>query len=282
MARNTFFRKKVGKLEATFLLLVLLGYIFVSLFPVFWTFQTSFKSNEEVYRRPPIWFPRPTLEYYQAVFKERPFFHYLNNSLVVALAVSGICMFFGSFAAYGFSRLRFRGSSYLFGGILASRLVPPISFVIPFTILFTQLRTMDTRLGLIIANTFFSLPFAIWVMKSFFDSIPQDLIDAARIDGCSKISAFWYVLLPLARPGLISAGILSFLFSWNEFMFALTLTRKQAITLPVGLTDFFQDDLILWNQLAAATIVTVLPAIIFVICFQRGLVRGVLAGALKG
>jgi len=282
MAKIAFFRRKVGKIEGKVILLLMSFYLFISLFPIFWTFQTSFKSNEQVYRLPPVWFPIPTIQCYIAVFKERPFLHYLSNSLVVALAVTGICLFFGAFAAYGFSRLRFRGSNYLFRGILATRLIPPVSFIISFTILFARFHITDTRLGLVIANIFFCLPFAIWVMKSFFDSIPQSLIDVARIDGCSKISAFWYVLLPLAKPGLISAGILSFLSSWNEFMFALTLTRKQAITLPVGLTDFFRDDLILWNQLAAATIVTIFPAVIFVICFQRSLVRGMLAGAIKG
>ena len=170
----------------------------------------------------------------------------------------------------------------MFGLILASRLVPPISFIVPFTIIFSYLKMIDTLAVLIIAYIFFNLPFVIWILSGFFESIPQELDDAARIDGCNNISAFWRVILPLTLPGIIASAILAFLLSWNEFMFALVLTRLEAKTLPIGMYDFFADGFVRWNWLSAATMYSMVPAIIFVIFFQKHLIKGMLAGAVKG
>jgi multiple sugar transport system permease protein len=170
----------------------------------------------------------------------------------------------------------------MFSAILASRLVPPISFIVPFTIVFSYLKMVDTLAALVIAYIFFNLPFVIWIMTGFFEAIPQDLDDAARMDGCSNISTFFRVILPLAQPGIIASAILAFLMSWNEFMFALVLTRLDSKTLPIGMYDFFADGFVRWNWLSAATIYSLIPAIIFVVFFQRHLIRGMLAGAVKG
>ena len=170
----------------------------------------------------------------------------------------------------------------MFLGVIFSRMVPPVSFIIPFVIIFGNLGLKDTQLSLIITNTFFCLPFAIWVMKPFFDGVPSELEDAARIDGCDKIQLFFRVLLPIVKPGITAAAILSFLFSWKEFLFALVLTATKAKTLPIGLTDFFIDEYIEWNRLAAASTISIIPAIIFVVLFQRYLIRGMLAGSVKG
>lgn len=262
--------------------LFLILYVVFSLFPIFWMLDTSFKSDEEVFKTPPIWFPSIKLDNYRIFFFQRPFFKYTLNSAVASISVFAFCLALGVPAAYGFSRFKFRGSKVAFSTILGSRLVPPISFIVPFTILFSYFKMMDTLQALIIAYIFFNLPFVIWILLGFFNSVPQELDDAARIDGCSNIGTFWRVILPVARPGIIAAGILSFLMCWNEFMFALVLTRLNAKTLSVGLYDFFADGFVRWNWLAAAAIYTLIPAIVFVLLFQKPLVKGILAGAVKG
>jgi len=271
--------RKKEKISAYIFLLI---FISLSLFPIFWMLDSSFKSPREIVAMPPIWFPVPTLENYIKIFKARPFAHYTVNSLIVALSVSALCIALGTPAAYGFSRFKFWGSNSLFGLIIATRLVPPVSFIVPFTIIFTTLKMMDTLPALIIAYIFFNLPFVTWILVGFFGAIPRDLDDAARIDGCNHINTFWWVILPLARPGIIASAILAFLMSWNDFMFALVLTRVRSKTLPIGITDFFADHFIDWSQLAAATMYTTVPAIIFVLLFQKHLIKGMLAGAVKG
>ncbi|MCD6574994.1 carbohydrate ABC transporter permease [Candidatus Aerophobetes bacterium] len=260
----------------------LILFIIISLFPLFWMLDTSFKSDEEVFKMPPVWFPSPVrLENYRIFLLQRPFVKYTLNSLIVALSVSALCIGLGAPAAYGFSRFRFRGNRLMFGAILSSRLVPPISFIVPFTMIFSWFKMIDTLQALIIAYIFFNLPFVIWILSGFFKSIPQELDDAARIDGCNNITAFWKVILPIARPGVIAGTILTFLMCWNEFLFALVLTRLNAKTLPIGLYDFFADGFIRANWLAAATIYTLIPAIVFVLFFQKHLIKGILAGAVK-
>jgi multiple sugar transport system permease protein len=260
----------------------LIGYIVFSLFPAVWMLGNSFKSDQEIFQVPPIYFPSVKWDSYQAIFDERPFIKYTLNSLTVSLVVTAICIGLGAPAAYGFTRYVFRANKFMFGAILASRLVPPISFIVPFTIVFSYLKMVDTLAALVIAYIFFNLPFVIWIMTGFFEAIPQDLDDAARMDGCSNINTFFRVILPLAQPGIIASAILAFLMSWNEFMFALVLTRIDSKTLPIGMYDFFADGFVRWNWLSAATIYSLIPAIIFVVFFQKHLIRGMLAGAVKG
>lgn len=260
----------------------LIGYIVFSLFPAVWMLGNSFKSDQEIFQVPPIYFPSVKWDSYQAIFDERPFIKYTLNSLTVSLVVTAICIGLGAPAAYGFTRYVFRANKFMFSAILASRLVPPISFIVPFTIVFSYLKMVDTLAALVISYIFFNLPFVIWIMTGFFEAIPQDLDDAARMDGCSNINTFFRVILPLAQPGIIASAILAFLMSWNEFMFALVLTRIDSKTLPIGMYDFFADGFVRWNWLSAATIYSLIPAIIFVVFFQKHLIRGMLAGAVKG
>jgi multiple sugar transport system permease protein len=262
--------------------LFLLTFIFFSLFPALWMLNNSFKTDEEIFKMPPVWFPSINWENYRAIFAGRPFVKYTINSVIVSLSVTAICVGLGTPAAYGFSRFQFKGNKLMFGMILASRLVPPISFIVPFTIIFSYLKMIDTLAALIIAYIFFNLPFVIWILSGFFESIPQELDEAARIDGCNNISTFWRVILPLTLPGVIASAILAFLLSWNEFMFALVLTRLEAKTLPIGMYDFFADGFVRWNWLSAATMYSMVPAIIFVVFFQKHLIQGILAGAVKG
>lgn len=262
--------------------LFLTGFIVLSLFPIYWMVLSSFKKASQVTKMPPVWLPEITFESYVAIFETAPFLHYTINSVVVTLSVTGLAVVLGTLAAYGFSRYSFTGSRFMFYSMIASRLFPPVSFVIPFMILFNKFNLTDTRLALIIVNLFLNLPFVVWILIGFFDAIPRELDEAARIDGCSKARAFWKVILPQARPGIVAGAILTFIMTWNEFLFALSFTRRAAKTLPIGITDFYADNFVVWSKVTAASTYAMIPAIIFVLLFQRNLVKGMLQGAVKG
>ena len=166
--------------------------------------------------------------------------------------------------------------------VLAARVVPPVSLIVPFYLQAQMLNVFDTHFILIMTHTFLNMPFAIWIIKSFFDGIPSSLIEAARIDGCSEWRILWKVVLPISKPGIAAASIITFLWSWNEFMFALTLTQSRASrTLPVGINDFVKDVGIAWTDLAAAGIVAAIPAIFFLLFFQKWIIKGLQAVAVK-
>lgn len=259
-------------------------YILLAFSPIFWTFNTSLKQTKDVYNIPPLWFPEPTLKNYIEVFSTRPFFQYTVNTIFISLSVTLICVTIGALAAYGFSTFKENKIvKYLFIFIIGSRMIPPVCLVTPFAILFSIVKLVDTKLALIIACTSFQLPFAIWIMKNSFDAISPELENAARIDGCDRINCFTRVSIPIARTGIVAAGLISFLLTWNEFVFAALLTRTNVSkTLPIGITDFFMDDYIRWNLLAASTIFVIIPALIFVSFFQKYIVSGMMSGSLKG
>ena len=259
----------------------LVVYLFISLFPVLWMGITSFKSHKEIYTIPPTWVPeKPTMRNYVESLRDRPFGEYVFNSLYVALTVVGLAVVCGVLGGFGLARFSFRGSKAVFGAILSSRLIPPIALVVPFNIIMIKFGLIDRLESLIVCYTFFILPFIVWIMKGFFESIPQDLYDAAKVDGASKFRTFLFILLPITRPGIFAGAILAFLFSWNEFLFALTLTRKNAMTVPIGIVRYF-DEYIDWGLIAGSTIIAIIPAIIFILFFQRYIVSGITAGAVK-
>jgi len=264
-----------------FLYIFLVVYLIISLFPVLWMGITSFKTHEEIYTIPPTWVPqKPTMRNYVESLRDRPFGVYVANSLYVALAVVGLSVVCSVLGGYGLARFSFKGSRAVFGAILSSRLIPPIALVVPFNMIMIKFGLIDKLESLIVCYTFFIMPFLVWIMKGFFESIPQDLYDAARVDGASKFKTFFFILLPITRPGIFAGAILSFLFSWNEFLFALTLTRKNAMTVPIGIVRYF-DEYIDWGLIAGSTVIAIIPAIIFIIFFQRYIVSGITAGAVK-
>jgi multiple sugar transport system permease protein len=273
-------RKRIDK-GRVFLYTFLIVYLFISLFPVLWMGITSFKSHEEIYTIPPTWVPHaPTMRNYVESLKDRPFGEYVANSLYVAISVVTLAVVCGVLGGFGLARFSFKGSRAVFGAILSSRLIPPIALVVPFNIIMIKFGLIDKLESLIVCYTFFILPFIVWIMKGFFESIPQDLYDAAKVDGASKFRTFLFILLPITRPGIFAGAILAFLFSWNEFLFALTLTRKNAMTVPIGIVRYF-DEYIDWGLIAGSTIIAIIPAIIFIIFFQRYIVSGITAGAVK-
>ena len=205
------------------------------------------------------------------------------NSLVVATATVGLSLLIGLPAAYALARLDLRGGSFVLAGLLCLSMFPPVSNVGPLYLVFIRLGIRDSLLAVVLAHVVFVLPFAIWTLTNFVRETPADLYRAARIDGCSHLGTLRHVVLPLAAPGLLSVGLLVFVFSWNEFLYALTLTASEdARTLPVAIALFPGLQEIPWGEIAAASVIATLPAVILMLVFQRRLVSGLTAGAVKG
>lgn len=265
--------------------IILLLWITLSLLPIYFMFITSLKTDEEIYLPHITWIPlKPTLEaYYYALFGATPFAKYVINSIVVAASTTVICIILSSISAYAFSRFSFKGRNTGLLAVLGSRLLPPVSLLVPWFIVASMLNLIDTLEILVLTNIYMNLPFAIWLLKGFFDAIPRDLDDAALVDGCSTFQAFRKVILPLIGPGVGAVAVLTFLFTWNELIFCITLSQTPASRLvSAGVYDFVTDAFIEWPKLCAAAMLATVPAMIFVVFFQSYLVRGLTAGAIKG
>ncbi len=279
MARG---RRKVGAVVRRLLFwLATIVMVLWSVFPAFMVVLTSFKSRLDALRMPPVWVFTPTLSNYKEIFELSPFGAYFGNSLIVAGSSTFIALALGSLAAYSLARFRFRGQEQLSFWIISIRMTPPVAAAIPMFILMRQLGLLDTRTGLVIAYTTLNLPFAIWLMKGFFADIPVDLEESAMVDGCSRFGAFRRIAFPLSAPGLVATAIFCFIFTWNEFFFALILTGTRAQTLPVTITSFIRETGIMWGQMFAAAVLIMAPMVIFTLFVQKYLVRGLTLGAVK-
>jgi len=272
-------RKKQKPLWYLYAALVILLIFF--LFPVYWIFVTSLKTRVQAIALPPVWIFRPILSNYIKVFSEKTFIRAFSNSLVISIAAVFLSALIGIPAAYAFSRCKFRFKSNLLFWILSTRMAPPIAVIIPFFLLFKDLRMLDSHLSLIVVYLTFNLSFLIWLMRGFFEEIPQELEEAALVDGATDLQAFARIALPLAAPGIVASVILSFLFSWNEFFFALILTRKVAQTLPVMVSGYIGFMGIEWEKMSAAAVAATLPVLIMSMLVQKYLVRGLTMGAIK-
>lgn len=266
------------------LLLILIFIVLWSIGPIYWIFTTGLKNSEEVYWYPPSLFPtKPTLEGLNYIFTERPFSYYLRNSTIVAITTVLLSTTLATLAGYGFAKFQFRGKGIWLILILLTRTVPPASLLVPFYIMGRALGIINTHIILIAGYVYLTLPLNIWIIIGFFQQFPNELIDAAEIDGCSRVAALFRVVLPSLLPALTAVGIITFMLAWNELLYGVVLINtKAAKTLSPGLTDFFGDFHIFWNQLASAAIVAILPAIAFTVFFSRYLVAGLVRGAIKG
>ncbi|MGA9400401.1 carbohydrate ABC transporter permease [Haladaptatus sp.] len=249
--------------------------------PLFWELLTSFKTNEAVYNLH--YLPRnPTLESYYQVLIGQHYWKALLNSIIISSVTTVVVMGLATPAGYAFSRYRFRGDNIIFIGVLFSRLFPPIGLVVPYYQIMSWGGLLNTLPGIIIAQIYLWLPLMIYIMRNFFMSIPPALDESARVDGCTKFQAFWKIALPLAAPGVAACAILTFLYSWREFLFSLIVTTDlQSMPISVAVFKFVGDVSVQWAGLAAASIVAVLPTILIVVFFQRYIVSGLTAGALK-
>ncbi len=249
------------------------------LLPLLWMLLNSFKSAAAINTLPPALIFTPTLNNYANVFFSQNFLDFFGNSFVIATGATLFGLLLGLPAAYSIARYRQNGLAI---AILMGRMVPGITFLIPWFIIFRQLHLVDTYASLILSHMLVGLPFIVWVMVPFFEAIPLELDEAARVDGCSVWSTFTRVILPISGPGIISASLLSFIYSWNNFMFSIVLATQRTKTLPVAIYNFISYAQIDWGGLMAAAVVITLPILLLALATQRFLVRGLTTGALKG
>jgi multiple sugar transport system permease protein len=251
--------------------------------PIFWQAVTSLKPDAELTRLPPFLPTHPTLAHYRAIFAGTSFLRVIANSAVVACSTTVLSLAVGALAAFGLAKLRvrFRGAMLLF--VLSASMFPPIAIVSPLYLMIRLLGLRDTWTALILTYATFALPLAIWVLTNFFRSIPDELYNASRVDGCSPLQSLLRVMLPIAAPGLATSAVLVFIFSWNEFLFALTFTATTASrTIPVAIALFPGLHEVPWGDIAAASIVVTVPLVVLVLLLQRRIVEGITAGAVKG
>lgn len=255
----------------------------VTLFPVIWMLLTSIKTHADAFSMPPVWAFKPALESYVKIISGTdPKLRFFLNSAIITSSSVIASLAVGCIAAYSFARFKVRGSKHLMFFALSIRMMPPIVNVLPLYILFRELKLLDTRLALILVYMTFNIPFVIWMMKGFFEEIPIELEESAMIDGCSRLSAFSHITFPLSMPGIIATSLFCTFFSWNEFMFALILTRRSAATIPVAIAGFWGGIAIDWIGLSAMGTIATAPILLVAIVLQKYLVRGLTFGALKG
>jgi multiple sugar transport system permease protein len=272
-------------------LLVLLSLLFIYL-PVAWLLISSVSTRAELLSTPIHWIPQaPTIRNYIDILMPsqgvsevaRTFRITLRNSLVVAGSVTLVALLLGSLAAYALVRLRMPYQQILLVGILATRMIPEISLVIPMYLFATRFGLFNTPLILVITYLSFALPFAIWLMAAFFETIPVELEDAARIDGCNRVGTLWRVILPISAPGLVSTGLFVFLLAWDEFFFALILTSTvSAKTVPVAIAEFTGRYVVDVGGMMTGGVLAALPPVLLALLFMRYIVSGLTAGAVKG
>jgi multiple sugar transport system permease protein len=254
----------------------------IFLVPILAIMLTSFKTGEDVTAWPPKFFFVPTLDNYREIFQQYPFGHYLANSLFVTLATTLISLLIGLPAAYALAKLPIRKREDVAMWFLSLRVMPPFIVVIPFFVMLRSINLLDNPLGLTIVDVVSSVPFVVWVSRGFFREIPSETHDAALVDGCSPFAAFWHIGLPMARGGIAATAILSALFVWNEFLFALIIaSTERAMTMPVAVTLFIRESGIGWGTIGAAAVLMVLPMFALTLMVQRYIVAGLSLGTVK-
>lgn len=256
--------------------------------PMIWMLMTSVKGQFAALQYPPEWIPsNPTLEQYERLLSPandtgREFLQYMGNSLWVSFATTIIGVAIAVPAAYAFSRFRFPGRKLLFYAVLVRNMFPAVVFLIPLFIMMRWLHLVNTSYSLILTYLTFGLPLSIWLLKGFYDNIPVQLEQAARIDGASRFKAFILVVMPLSSPGIIATAIYSFILAWNEYVYALTfLNDKSKLTLPVGLERFFTEYATNWPGLMAASFIMSVPVVVLFLILQKYFVRALTEGAVK-
>ncbi len=264
--------------------IVLIVVVVFAFFPIYWMLITSITPEENVFAFPPALIPTEiTFEWYQDFFDNPNLIRYLQNSFIVATITAIGSLLVSSYAAYSFSKFRYTGRKGLMFLILSAQMFPQALLLITLYLMFDSLKILNTYLVLILSFMTFTLPLCIWMLKSYFDTLPNELIEAAKVDGASQFTIIHRILLPIARPALISTGLFAFIRGWNDFIYALTLAGPDKMTLPPGLvltyTGEFQTS---WPNLMASSLIVSLPVIIVFIFMQRYIVAGLGSGAVKG
>lgn len=252
-----------------------------SAFPVFWMLSMSLKTKVDAFAMPPKWVFGPTLSNYLHAIQSRGFVTFYLNSIFIGLVSTFIVLAITVPSAYTLSRLDFARRKDLDFWILTTRMAPPVGILIPYFLIFRKLGLIDTLISIVVMHVAINLPLSVWVLKGFFKEVPRELEEAAFMDGSGRWGAFLRVILPLTAPGIGATGILCFILSWNELMFALTLSGTRSKTAPVSLYNFIAYLEIHWGPLMAAATLVLLPVMVFFIIVQRQLVKGMTFGALK-
>jgi len=247
------------------------------LFPFYYTVANALKPEGLIIAYPPVWFFRPTFEHFIKAIVNYRLHEYLMNSFIISFFATTIGLGIAAFASYALVRYQQRKIALL---ILIGTMVPYVICIIPLYVLFYRLGWFDTYHGLILTHLVITVPLSVWILMSFVEGIPKELEEAAMIEGCSKAKAFVYIVLPLTKPGLVAAGILSFSLSWNDFMFAVVLAGRQTTTAPLGLYNFLGREIVDWGGLSAGATIMIIPAIVFVLLIQKHLVRGLTIGGI--
>jgi ABC-type glycerol-3-phosphate transport system permease component len=252
-------------------------------FPVYWTIASSFAPEATLFEVPPVIPRRVSVEHYRALFDQRQFWLPMRNSLVVATATTAFAIAIATLAAYALTRLKFRGRTVLLAVVLAVSMLPQVSLVPPLYLGLRTVHLIDTYSGLVVPYLSFALPLSIWLLVGYFRQMPAEVEEAALVDGASRLQAFRYVVLPMAWPGVATAAILTFLYCWNEFIFALSFTLgPERWTAPVAIALFRGRYQVPWGEILAAAVITTLPVVAVVVAFERRIVEGLTAGAMKG
>jgi multiple sugar transport system permease protein len=279
-------RSKAGteRLQSALSYAILLTFLLFVIFPFYWMTVTSFKSEEQMRSLVSMFWPSPfATENYSQLINKTDFVAWFKNSVIVSVSSTFLATAIGTIGAYALARLRFLGRAFMASAVLITYLVPPSILFIP---LYAQIRNLgmaDSLTGLIAAYPSFTVPFVTWLLMGYFESIPEELEESAMIDGATRFGAFYRIVLPLAAPGLLAAGLYAFTQAWNEFLYALVfITDVKLRTLPVGLSGFITGDVYGWGYLMAGAVLTTLPVIAAYIYLQKYMVEGLTAGSVKG
>ena len=273
--------KATAKKAILYALTALVMFVFIG--PIVWFILLAFRQPGDTYRLPPTVFFTPTLSSFYATFVDpgnnAP---QLRNSLIISFGATLVGLPFALAAAYSLSRYRLRGKPFIMGWYISLLMAPPIVFIIPFFILMTRIGWAGTYRSMIVLLLTIVIPFSVWLLKSFIDEVPIELEEAALVDGAGRFKTFVRIVLPLALPGIIVTSMFAFVFSWNNVLFPLVLSRQRTATLPVGTISFFASTGIYWNYIAATAVVAMLPPMLIFLAMGRYVVRGLTFGAVKG
>lgn len=260
---------------------VLYIYAVWCIFPLYWIVITALKTPVDAIAYPPNFLFWPTLDNFSQALGNAETWVWFRNSAIVAFGTTILSLAIGAPTAYILARFAFKGRGDYGFWILSTRMTPPVAMLIPFFVMYNQTGLLDTHIGLIMAHVGLNLSIVVWLLRGFFAELPQEIEEAAYLDGDTYFEAFWRMTLPLAKPGLTAVGILVFLLSWNEFLFSLVLGGNDVRTLPVGLYSFIGYQKIEWAKLSASAVLIVIPLIVFILIFQKQLIRGLTLGSYR-
>ncbi len=271
-------------IDKTLIYFVIATYLFITLAPLLWVLSTSFKPNQEAISFPPKFLPdSPTFDNYLFVLTDPKLVTSLINSLVVSIGSTGLSVVVSALGGYAFARFEFKGKNLLISTILGLFMIPVVINIIPLYIMLANIGLLNSLLALVLTFQILIIPLNIFLLKNYFETIPKELEEAALIDGCSKMRAFWHVIVPISMPGFLIAAILSFRFSWNEFVLPIVLSnRPDVMVFQVALYQFISLYRIDWGYLTAGINIALIPVVVLMLFFQKRMIRGLTLGAVRG